>query len=135
MISWLQPLILLPGVALLIISTSARYEQLQEEIHHLLMEAMPLSDMVLEHLDDRVHLYRNTLTALYLSVVLFALGSLLGVLTLPMGDAVSGTVALSFTGVGCVGLLFAAAQLVRESFLTTEVLQDHVRQLKDLRGG
>jgi len=33
---WLTPLLLLPGVALLIMSTSARYGQIHAELHHLI---------------------------------------------------------------------------------------------------
>lgn len=33
---WITPLLLLPGVALLIVSTAARFGQLQDEFHHLL---------------------------------------------------------------------------------------------------
>ncbi len=35
-IIWLAPLLILPGIALLINSTSSRYATLHEEIHHWL---------------------------------------------------------------------------------------------------
>ncbi len=37
-VAWLTPLVLLPGVALLVLSTSARYGQIHQEFHHLVAE-------------------------------------------------------------------------------------------------
>jgi hypothetical protein len=45
-VSWNLPLVLLPGVALLISSTSVRYGILHDELHHILdsMEAVTDDD-------------------------------------------------------------------------------------------
>ena len=50
---WLTPLILLPGVALLIISTSARYGQVHSEIHRLLLEKTETSRTWASHILHR----------------------------------------------------------------------------------
>lgn len=69
------PLVLLPGVALLVISTSTRYAQLHEEFHRLLVSTEPTTVDLARHLLARARLFRNALIALYTSVCLFALGS------------------------------------------------------------
>ncbi|MHC4140789.1 MAG: DUF2721 domain-containing protein [Planctomycetota bacterium] len=75
---WLTPLILLPGVALLIMSTSARFGQIHAEFHHLPDHADAHAEILSRHLVLRSALYRNALISLHASVGLFALGSLLG---------------------------------------------------------
>lgn len=129
-ITWIQPLILLPGVALLIVSTSSRFSQVQTEVHHLLMDDFMISLGVLKHLEERIVLFRNSLTSLYISIALFALGSIFGVMFLPMGQQMSSLVVVVFTGVGIASLLIAVLGLIRESLLSTEILHDHVKHLR-----
>ena len=61
---WLTPLILLPGVALLIISTSARFEQIHNEFHRLLEHPDDHSKIVARNLVLRSTLFRNALVNL-----------------------------------------------------------------------
>ena len=75
---WLTPLILLPGVALLIASTSSRFGQIHAEFHHLIDHPDAHAMIVARHLVERSALFRNALLALYLSVGLLALGSFAG---------------------------------------------------------
>ena len=75
---WLTPLILLPGVALLIMSTSARFGQLDDKFHRLLRDHDEHARRLCRQLVRRAGLFRNALLGLYLSVGLFALASLLG---------------------------------------------------------
>jgi hypothetical protein len=70
---WLTPLILLPGVALLIMSTSARFGQIHAEFHHLLDHTDAHAEILSRHLVLRSALYRNALISLHASVGLFAL--------------------------------------------------------------
>ena len=42
--AWLTPLVLLPGVAMLVMSTSARYGQIHQEFHHLVAEKVRRED-------------------------------------------------------------------------------------------
>ncbi len=125
-ITWIQPLILLPGVALLVVSTSYRFGQAQDEVHHLLMYNDVRSPIALSHLKERLMLIRNALTGLYSSIALFALGSISGVVTLAKGENISSVVVVIFTGVGIAVMLLSVLALVRESMLSTEVLRDHL---------
>ena len=75
---WLTPLILLPGVALLIGSTSARFGQVHIEFHHMLDHPDAHARILSRNLLERSKLFRDALASLYTSVGLFSLGSLLG---------------------------------------------------------
>ena len=121
---WLTPLILLPGVALLIVSTSARIEQLHADFHHLLEHPDAHAKILSRSLIKRSRLFRDALASLYVSVGMFALGSLVGAFVnffWPTSVWVVG----SFTvfGIGCV--VFAAVQLVRESLICLDVIREH----------
>lgn len=71
---WLTPIIALPGIALLIISTSARYTRVPEELHHLEAHRTgPHLRRLARTLLGRAVLFRNALVGLYLCVTLFAL--------------------------------------------------------------
>ena len=125
---WLTPLILLPGVALLIVSTSARFGQIHTEFHRLLSNPDDHARTVGQHLMQRATFFRDALVALYSAVVLFALGSLLGGLvnfwSPPLLWITGG---LTLVGIVAVGI--AATQLLRESVRSCQVLTDHLEEI------
>ncbi len=121
---WLTPLILLPGVALLIMSTSARFGQIHTEFHHLLDHRDAHAKILARHLVLRSTLFRNALISFYTSVGLFALGSLLGGLVNfwnPEGLWLVG--GLTLLGIGCV--VYSSIMLVRESLICLQVITQH----------
>ena len=127
---WLTPLILLPGVALLIVSTSARFEQVHSEVHRLLEHPDTHAKILSRNLVRRSELFRNSLASLYVSVGLFALGSLVGAFVdffWPTSVWFVG----GFTIAGIACLVFASVQLVRESVICLEVIKDHSESIKD----
>lgn len=127
---WLTPLILLPGVALLIVSTSARFGQLQVEFHRLLDHPDAYAKILSRHLLNRSAFFRNALVALYSSVALFAIGSLLGAvvnLWRPESLWVVGGAAV----VGIVCIVFAAIQLIREAWVYLQITLDHAPRLQE----
>ena len=121
---WLTPLILLPGVALLIGSTSARFGQVHTEFHHLLDHPDAHARILSRNLLERCRLFRDALASLYTSVGLFSLGSLLGgVINLWRPGSLWFVGGLIIIGIGCV--VFASVQLVRESLLCLKIIQEH----------
>lgn len=125
---WLTPLILLPGVALLIASTSSRFSQIHTEFHHLLDHQDSHARIVSRNLLQRSRLFRDALVSLYASVALFSLGSLLGgVVNLWRPESLWFVGGLTIVGIGCV--VFASVQLVRESLVCLQVIQDHYDHL------
>jgi hypothetical protein len=128
---WLTPLILLPGVALLIMSTTARFGQVHAEFHRLLDHPDAHARIVAGHLLRRSRWLRNALAALYMSVGLFALGSLIGgVVNLWRPESLWVVGGLTIAGIG--GIVYAAIELVRESLLCLQVLRDHSQYVRDV---
>lgn len=126
---WLTPLILLPGVALLIVSTSARFGQLQTEIHRLLDHPDAHAKILSRHLLHRSALFRDSLIALYASVGLFGLGSLLGaVVNLWRPESLWVVGGATVVGIGCI--VYASAQLIREALVCLQVVVDQAEQLQ-----
>jgi hypothetical protein len=126
---WLTPLILLPGVALLIGSTSARFGQLHTEFHRLVDHPDAQARILGRHLLKRAVILRNALVALYGSVGLFALGSLLGgVVNLWQPESLWVVGGLTIAGIG--GVVYASFQLLRESLICLRALQEHHERLE-----
>lgn len=124
-IVWLAPLLLVPGVALLIASTSSRFSDLHEEIHHWLDGTHDVQVVEQAHLVKRARYYRNALVALYLSVFIFLCASVIGAV-LDFTGALADVGVFSIVVVGVLAAGFAAAQLIRESLLSLEVIESHV---------
>lgn len=121
---WLTPLILLPGVALLIVSTSARFGQLHADFHQILERPNAHAKILSRNLVQRSGLFRDALASLYISVGLFALGSLVGAFVdFFWPTSVWFVGGFTIAGICCV--VFAAAQLFRESLICLEVIKEH----------
>lgn len=126
---WLTPLILLPGVALLIMSTTMRFNRLHDEVHVLLDHAHPVAEGEVERLMRRARLFRDALVALYVCVGLFALASLLGMVMVAW-SAASRWIVLGLLALGIASLLYAAARLIRESVLSLTIITAHAEHLR-----
>ncbi len=99
---WVAPLLMIPGMALLVISTANRYSQL------LLHLATNPSDAGLRH---QLPLLRCALIALYSGIAVDAVAGLLGgLLTFDVVLAVRIVVVLSCLGVAC--LIVASVSLI-----------------------
>jgi len=125
---WLTPLILLPGVALLVLSTSIRYGQIHSEFHHLLDDDSDTAKTIARHLLARSILFRNALVGLYVSVGFFSIASLIGgVASMFVRDFDLIVVALTFVGI--LGLVFASVELIQESFTSLRIIREHAEQV------
>ena len=69
---WLSPLLLLPGAAMLILSTSIRLNRLHDEVHHQTEQQHSPSKEIIDHLLMRAKYFRNALVLLYSSISIFA---------------------------------------------------------------
>ena len=128
--TWLTPLVLLPGVAMLVMSTSVRYGQIHQEFHRLVEENSFRDGPHARSLLHRATLFRNALVGLYASITALALGSMLGGLAdLLMAESV--WVVQGLTVLGVLALVYSAFELVRESVLSLHVLRQHREQLGD----
>ena len=127
---WLTPLVLLPGVALLVLSTSIRYGQIHEEFHHLLEMKGEAARATGERLWARAHLFRDALVGLYVSTCLLALGAMLGGLA-SLWFARSDIVVVVLTILGVAAVIYSSIQLIRESSLSLNIVKRHMDELQE----
>lgn len=127
----LIPLTYIPGVALLLVSTTQRYTAVNNIIHDFSdEECMIQTDRVRQEL-RRAHLFRNSLLALYLSVVFFSLGSLVAFLVNSWGYTTSTAVLEIGTILGVACIVIAVLKLAAESILTFDILKRHAKRHED----
>lgn len=128
-ISWLMPLLLIPGIALLIGAASTRYATFQQEVHHLLMDDMDINEAAGAHLRARAIYFRNALVALHLSANSLAVGSIVGAVLDLTGGISPQAVVVFFTALGVLSLVFGTGELIRESFRSQDVVFEHLRHI------
>lgn len=128
----ITPLLILPGVGILVMSTSVRSGQVHEEIHRILVSSQDHGACCLPRLQRRAVHFRNALVGLYLTVALLALAGLsAGIDALMTGSGAVITVFLTCGGI--LILLWASAQLVLESLQSFDIVRAHLAQLRDRR--
>jgi hypothetical protein len=127
---WLTPLILLPGVALLIMSTATRFWQIHEEFHRLMEHPDDHAKIVARQLVRRSTLFRDALLCLYTSVGLFSLGSLLGGFINLWAPHLLWLVG-GLTLVGITSLVVAAVQLIREALICMNIIADNSSRMEE----
>lgn len=121
---WLTPLLLLPGVALLILSTSTRYGRLHDEFHHLEQQQRPAAAAVTENLFFRARYFRNALISLYSSVTLLSLAGLIGGFTV-LWSNISYWLVVLMTCLSILGVIYASWQLILESRCSLAIVKMH----------
>lgn len=122
---WITPLLMLPGVATLIISTASRYAALHDEIHRWLEGSHETAFIEEAHLVSRAVHFRNALVAQYVGVFVLICSSLIG-FVLDMlnvrGDAL--VLVVLVAGIGAVG--YGTLELIRESRYSLAAIRSHV---------
>lgn len=128
-ILWVTPLLLLPGVALLIMSTSARLTRLHDEMHHLMDHAGEARGDTAERLWTRAQLLQRALVLLYGAVGLLSTSSLVGG-ALALVELRGSVVVVGLTCGAVLGIVAAAVLLVLESRQLVEIFRDHYEILR-----
>ena len=122
----LQPVVLISGVGLLILSTTARFGQLEAEVKGLTGASDEASHTLLRHLLLRARKYRLALMCLYGSATILAGTTLVG-----GALALVGTLAVPVTqALTCFAVLWifvALVALLIESRLSIEALEHQAR--------
>lgn len=121
----LIPLTYIPGVALLIVSTSSRYVHMNDLINSYSPEECRLQAEKVKQELRRAHLYRNGLLGFYLSVVFFSLGSLVAFLVNSWGIQTSKAILEIASIAGVALIVFSCVNLSIESILTLDILKKH----------
>ncbi len=127
---WLSPLLLLPGAALLILSTSIRLNHLHDEVHHQTEQQHSPSKEIIDHLVMRARNFRNALVFLYSSISIFAVAGIIGGLTSGW-DEISTVLTIGLTIIGIICITAAAIILIKESSLALRIIESHTRKLNE----
>ena len=118
---WAAPLLLIPGVGLLLISTSARFGQLHQELLRQLREGHSRSVRLL---CQRARLIHSAMVSLYVSIAVLAVSSLLGTVATRWFPTLKWIPeVMTFVGVAIIS--YAAIQFIRESKLLITVVLDN----------
>lgn len=118
----LQPLVLISGVGLLILSTSARFGQVEGEIRSVIADRDPATTELLVSLVSRARWIRLTLVILYASGALLAAASLTGgVFFIVNTDGLA--VIQALTCLAALGVFAALVALMFESRLSVDILE------------
>jgi len=127
---WLSPLLLLPGAALLILSTSIRLNRLHDEVHHQIDGRHSHSKEIIDDLLVRARYFRNSLVLLYSSISIFADAGIIGGLTSGWGE-ISTVLTIGLTIIGIICITAAAIILIKESSLALKIIESHARKLNE----
>jgi len=127
----LIPLTYIPGVALLIMSTSQRFINVNNTIHEFSDEECRIQTERVKQELRRAHLFRNSLLALYLSVAFFSLGSLVAFLVNAWGITTSTKVLEIATVIGVFCIVTSVFMLAMESILSLDIIKRHAKRHQD----
>lgn len=127
---WLIPLSLIPGIAILIISTSLQNNQARSEILKLITEKKDSERKSRMINNLKRHLYfRNAFISFYISIVFLVLASLIGTLADKITNLNLLTMILICLAALCV--VYASIQLILESLIATRVVKESVEDVKN----
>jgi len=127
---WLIPLSVIPGIAILIISTSLKSNQARKEILKLIIEKKDSEreSRIINNL--KRHLYfRNAFISFYISIVFLLLAGLIETLTNKIINLNLLTMILICLAALCV--VYASIQLILESLIATRVVKESVEDVKN----
>ena len=127
---WLSPLLLLPGSALLILSTSNRSNRLHDEVHHQIDNKHSTSGEMIDLLLLRARYFRNALVFLYSSICIFAVAGIIGGITISWGE-ISTVLTVALTTIGIICITAASIILIKESSLVLKIIESHTRRLNE----
>ena len=125
---WLIPLTLIPGIAILIISTSLRNNQARSEILKLIAEKKDSErkSRTIDNLKRQLY-FRNAFISFYISIVFLVLASILG--TLPNTITNLNLLTMILICLAALCLVYASIQVISESLIATRVIKESVEDV------
>lgn len=125
---WLIPLTLIPGIAILIVSTSLRNNQARSEILKLIAEKKDSErkSRTIDNLKRQLY-FRNAFISFYISIVFLVLASIIG--TLPDKITNLNLLTMILICLAALCLVYASIQLISESLIATRVIKESVEDV------
>ena len=127
--SWIAPLLLIPGVGLLLVSTSARYDALHTEIHQLLHDTSKAAQGCAEHVVTRAKILQTAMFCLYITIMLLSGAGLLGALA-DWRYGSLGQLAWLLMASAVFFVFLASLALIRESIISLRIISGHAKEVK-----
>ena len=125
---WVTPVLILPGVGLLLMSTSIRFGQLLSEYVQLEKGRVDAQRFLeATSLGSRTVHFKHALTSLYLSGCALPLASISGLI---LGEHLGPPIAQGFTMLGVVCILYGSGHLVVESLSATRVIKERCANIR-----
>lgn len=119
--AWILPFTFIPGVGMLILSTSNRYYHVKELIREIMLEEHKRELWSFDNLIARAHLFHRALVVLYIAIGSFSLSALVSNIhqnwiTKYHHICIAVSDMLILSGVVCV--VFASVTLIREATIS-----------------
>ena len=117
------PLTFLPGIGMLIMSTSRRYIELINQMQRIFQQDQKYTKYFFSCQHQRLGMFKWALTFLYLCIGFILLGSLIGGLTISQ-HLLSEYLLFSFVILAVISALLAVGILIRESFVSASLIDE-----------
>lgn len=118
--NFLQPLVLIPAVALVILSTTGRFGQLEGQLRQIDSNMLDVPGELIGHLQGRAALFRNALFSFYVAIAILMVCALTSVFMIWLEVEIMG-IALILTGLAVAFMLGGIVALIVEVRLSTEL--------------
>ena len=117
------PLTFLPGLGMLIMSTSRRYIELIRQLQKIFNGDLAYSESFMDCQHQRLGMFKWSLSLLYISIGLILFGSLLGGLTIYL-HPLSEYLLFSLLILAVIAGLIAMYLLIKESFVSASLIYE-----------
>lgn len=117
------PLTFLPGIGMLIMSTSRRYIELIRQLQRIFDGGAQYTKHFMKCQHQRLGMFKWALSLLYIAIGLILVGSLLGGLTITI-HPLSEYLLFSFIILAVVAGLAAMVLLIKESFVSASLIYE-----------
>ena len=121
----IAPLTFLPGIGMLILSTSRRYIELIRQLQRIFDQNQSYSTFFITCQNQRLGMFKWALSFLYISIGFILIGSLLGGLTIAT-HPLSEILLFSFIILAVVSGLAAVSILIKESFVSASLIKEQL---------
>ncbi len=125
--TWILPFTFIPGVAMLVLSTSNRYFHIKGLIRETMLEEKKKELWSYEDLMERVRLFHHALVAEYIAVGSFSLSALMGNIHQNWFNSNSPICMILSNGfilIGVICVVFASGILIQEATVSLRHIED-----------
>lgn len=131
--TWIVPFTFIPGVGMLIMSTSNRYYHVKELIRDIMLEEHKKELWSFDNLRKRARLFHRALVMLYIAIGGFSVSALIGNISQNWLNSYSDLCIIFADGfilLGVVCVVMASGILIQEATLSLRHIESNVKKSK-----